>query len=151
MLYLLELVGYHGKGLENSICWPGDGDYSFRAVPLWNVNTGTTLYGQKEKRKFTIMCQKQHNNNRLLTEKLYLHLRAFSSLFLLSGNEKREQYWDAVCNSYRHHNALHGLLVVFVINTFPMMLPTSCRKTKPLLAVSLPQGVLEIIFFPFDT
>lgn len=43
LLYLLKLVGYHGKGLENSICRPGDGDYPFGAVPLWDVDTSTAL------------------------------------------------------------------------------------------------------------
>jgi len=43
MFYLLKLVGYHGEGLENRIRWPSDGDYPLRAVPLWDVDAGTTL------------------------------------------------------------------------------------------------------------
>lgn len=34
MSYLLELVGYHGEGLENGVRRPGDGDDPLGAVPL---------------------------------------------------------------------------------------------------------------------
>ncbi len=68
MFYLLKLVGNHCKGLENCICWPGDGDYPLRAVPLWNVDTGTTLKGKKREQKANNDETQAHimsgNNNR---------------------------------------------------------------------------------------
>lgn len=47
VFYLLKLVGYHGEGLENGVCWPGDGDYPFRAVPLRDVDTGSALEAEE--------------------------------------------------------------------------------------------------------
>lgn len=59
--------------------------------------------------------------------KFYLRLHAFSSLFLLSGNNKKK-------NIERLFLAGCFKRVAKETNTFPMMLPTSCRNMKPLLA-----------------
>lgn len=130
ILYLLKLVGDHGKGLENCICWPGDGDYPLRAIPLWDVDTCTTLQVKKRNKKYMIMRQKCLFGVLIFAEKFYSRLHAFSSPFLLSGSKDKEHYWDVCVFPAGVYDALNVLLVEFVINTFPMMLPTSCRNTK---------------------
>lgn len=50
--YLLKLVCYHSKGLEDGIGRACDGDNSLRAVSLRDVDPGTTLQWEKRKRSW---------------------------------------------------------------------------------------------------
>lgn len=125
-LYLFKLVGYHGKGLENSIRWPGDGDYPLRAVPLWDVDTSATL--SKEE----VQIMKPVHTSWELTKMGRDVLLTSSRIFFTVSPfwKKREETVLRCFISQRCCVALRGLCVVLVINTFPMMLPTSCRNTN---------------------
>lgn len=47
MFYLLKLVRDHRESLENGVRRPGDGDYPLRTVPLWDVDAGAALDGER--------------------------------------------------------------------------------------------------------
>lgn len=42
-LHLLKLVGNHGKGFEDCVGGPGDGDDALRTVALRDVDASTAL------------------------------------------------------------------------------------------------------------
>ena len=92
-------------------------------APLCRVRNNQNIHDYE--RKTHIRCDE---TNGLFVGKLYLRLRAFSSPFLLSGSKEKDRLLR--CVSHRRCDALHALLVVSVINTFPMMLPTSCTNTN---------------------